>query len=474
MSHKSHIASAGAGLASSLIALVLCAGVAEAGKGGFSQPAAHASGPATIERKVEQKSDAKFRSEAKSEMRAAKRQDDPKPKSDPRVTTKVEDLKPANPKTANGTTSSEPRHPLMKVASLPASNQVKSSTAKAVVAGTVAGASLAALRSSHEHAMPKAPQEDKNHHVSQTQMDHFVAQHVLHRDATIITKADAPAKYHAAVERATTLIKDPSKGYQVAKYGEVKKAGDQPKGEGGTIVINENNKTVYVPASSVSGSDHRTIVVNCNNCKVVIVGENGKNVVDDRKIVVNGSNDKVVVQSDKSNGGAGQSGGTVTDNRQVVVNGSGDKIKLQGDNANGGNGHNGGQQGQNGGNGGYVDDNRQVTVNGSGTKVDLGKDQANGGNGGKGSDRGGNGGNGGRVDDDRTVVSNGNGTRIANAGADANGGRGGNGGMTGGDGGNGGRTHGKGTVIDNGSGTTSTPGTYNTNGGDGGIGGRSN
>jgi hypothetical protein len=483
---KSSIASLG----SSLIALTLFAGVADAGRGGPSMSsgsmssAPRVSASSSSERKVEPRAEKRVAAPAqkvatapRSEKVDVKSKPEPKvkieSKSDPRVTTKTENLKPTT-RVQHVAATKAPVIAKSAVSKPIVASQSKLVNGKTIAALGAAAATVAVATSHRDQHVVNAPVADKQHHVSQSSMDHFVAKNVVQHNATSITKADGPVKYQAAVDRATTLIKDPAKGYQVAKYGDDKKPNGSPQGDHGTIVINENNKTVYVPASTVSGPDRRTIVVNCNNCKVVVVGETGKNVVDERKIVVNGSGDKVVLQSDKSSGGAGQNGGTVTDNRQVVVNGNGDKIKLQGDNANGGDGRRGDTTGKNGGSGGYVDDNRQVTVNGNGAKVDLGKDTANGGNGGRGGEQGGNGGNGGRVDDDRTVVTHGNGTQVANAGADASGGRGGNGGVTGGNGGNGGETHGKGQIVDNGQGSTVTPGTYTQNGGDGGTGGPRN
>lgn len=482
-------------LGSSLLALALFAGVADAAKGGSfgggspsfkPAPAPSAERRVDIKREVKPQAPIKIapvqrdtvlsksKAEPKLDPRVTTRVEDlkPKQKPDPRVTTKPDDLKPKkvdakpDPRVTTKAENLKPSQQKVLVAKVD-----KSATAGKVLASTAAaGLGTGAIhnvlvRNPH---LPIAPQADKQNRISQKSMDHFVASHVIQRDAKVLTKSDG-AKYQTAVTHAQTLIKDPAKGYQVAKYGDTKK----PAGDNSTIVINENNKTVYVPASSVSGPDRRTIVVNCNNCKVVIVGANGQNVIDEKKIIVNGNNDKVVLQSNKAEGGPGTNGGTVVDNRQVIVNGNGDKIKLQGNEADGSNGQRNQANGQNGGAGGYVDDNRKVTVNGNETKVNFGKDSANGGDGGRGSARGGDGGNGGKVDDDRTVVNNGNGTKVSTGGADANGGNGGNGGTSGGNGGTGGDISVKGGVTDNGQGTVVKPGDYNANGGNGGSGHKS-
>jgi hypothetical protein len=280
------------------------------------------------------------------------------------------------------------------------------------------------------------------------------------------------AKHQQALRYATNLIKDPSKGYKVLPYGDVKPKPDQ-KGDTGTIVIDGHDKTVYVPASAVSGPDKRTIVVNCDHCKVVIVGDTSKGGEDDRKIIVNGSGDKVVVQGDSANGKAGQNGGQVVDNRQLVVEGNGDKIKMGGDTATGGAGANGSVNGQKGGNGGTVVDDRKVVIDGNHDKVAIGKDDVSGGNGGYGGTRGGDGGNAGTVKDDRTVDVNGGHDKVTIGGSSADGGRGGNGGQAGGNGGNGGNITDHRQVNDNGKSTKVSRGGNSTNGGDGGNGGPS-
>ncbi len=451
-------------LGSSLLALSLFIGVAEAARGSSPGPTFKPSTPAASERRVPETKTFKTAPAIARPIKIA-------PKLDPRVTTRIQDLKPKLEKLQTRTPNPEAKIARLDAkakGTLAAAAKVKplqpQLAAAKLAAGSVAAAKLQQT-ALHSARLPLAPVTDKSNRVTQKAMDSFVASHVIQRTATTLTKADG-AKHQAAVTLATTLIKDASKGYQVAKYGDPKK----PAGDHGTIVINENNKTVYVPASTVAGPDRRTIIVNCNNCKVVIVGNNGQNVVDERKIIVNGNNDKIVLQGSTSNGGNGQAGGSVVDNRQVVVNGNGDKIKLQGDQADGGKGANG--QGQAGGAGGYVDDNRNVTVNGNGAKVDLGKDSANGGDGGRGGERGGDGGKGGKVDDDRTVVANGNGTKVANAGASADGGNGGTGRTAGGNGGDGGDIKVGGSVVDNGHGTVSRLGDYSADGGNGGSGRR--
>jgi hypothetical protein len=176
---------------------------------------------------------------------------------------------------------------------------------------------------------PTAPRADRNNHVSSASMAKFVTENSMRHNVKTVTPSDGIAKHRDAVQRATQLIKDPTKGYQVATYGDKTRPGQPGKpaqGDNSTIVINGNNKTVYVPASNVSGPDRRTIVVNCNHCKVVIVGDTAKNgqaVVDQRNIIVNGSHDKIVLQGDKANGanGTAKAGGSVTDARHVTVNG---------------------------------------------------------------------------------------------------------------------------------------------------------
>ena len=286
---------------------------------------------------------------------------------------------------------------------------------------------------------PTAPRADRNNHVSSASMAKFVTENSMRHNVKTVTPSDGIAKHREAVQHATQLIKDPTKGYQVATYGDKSKPGQPGKpaqGDNSTIVINGNNKTVYVPASNVSGPDRRTIVVNCNHCKVVIVGDTAKNgqaVVDQRNIIVNGSHDKVVLQGDKANGanGTGQAGGSVTDGRHVTVNGDKNNIKVAGDSVNGGSGANSGTgRGQDGGNGGKVTDTRTVDITQSGdkNKVTMGGDSANGGNGGNGKTAGGNGGTGGNVTDKRDVNDEGNKNKVDTSRTDtANGGNGGSG-----------------------------------------------
>jgi hypothetical protein len=326
-----------------------------------------------------------------------------------------------------------------KVVSLPPQKEKLHPTAKVLVATAgAAGAHLAVNNFATRKGAPTAPLADRNHNISSASMAKFVASNAVHRNVRTITPADGAVKHQEAVKQATTLIKDPTKGYQVATYGEKGKPGQPgkpaPQGDNSTIVINENNKTVYVPASTVSGPDRRTIIVNCNHCKVVIVGDTSKNgqpVVDQRNIVVNGSHDKIVLQGDKANGGAGQAGGTVTDARHVTVSGDKNKIKVEGDSVTGGNGANSSTgRGQDGGNGGKVTDSRTVDITQSGdkNKVSMGGDSANGGNGGNGTTAGGNGGKGGDVVDKRGVNDQGDHNKVDTSRTDtANGGNGGSG-----------------------------------------------
>jgi len=438
-------------LGSSLLALVLFCGAAEAGKAGGGGSFQRSSGPAP-QRTVVPKA----------------------VKAEPKVT-----------KTANtGPKVIKPEPKLARIEPVRAAPKSQTTPAAAPVSGKViakstagGAAALTAAKLAQHPAAPLAPAVDKNNHVSRASMDRFVAAQVVSRNAQTFTKADG-AKYDAAMRNAKTLITDPSKGYKVEAYGDAKKAVDttrpdhstrpNAKGDTGTIVINENNRTVYVPASKVDGPDRRTIVVNCNDCKVVVVGDTGKNVVDQRKIINNGNDNKIVLGSDRANGNAGQNGGSVTDSRQVIVNGNGDKVRLGGDAANGGAGQSGSATGQSGGNGGSITDNRSVIVKGNDGRVRVGDDTANGGAGGNGGTRGGNGGQGGTVTDNRQVDVSGNRNTVTSGGADANGGRGGNGGEAGGNGGGGGNITVKSGVTDNGSRTTIRPGEFSADGGDGG------
>ncbi len=315
---------------------------------------------------------------------------------------------------------------------LPPKSGVTLASKVAVGAAMAGGAHLINTRLANASVLPKAPLADRHKHISEASMHKFVAANAVQRNTQTIKPTDG-VKHVAAVKQATTLIKDASKGYQVATYGDkTKPPGGQPAGDNSTIVINGNNKTVYVPASSVSGPDNRTIIVNCNHCKVVIVGDTSKNgqpVVDNRNIVVNGSHDKIVLQGDKANGAAGQNGGSVTDSRHVTVTGDKNKIAVQGDGVDGGNGANSATgRGQDGGNGGKIVDNRQIDITATGdkNKVSMGGDSANGGNGGNGRTSGGNGGTGGDVIDKRQVNDQGDHNKVDTSRTDtANGGDGG-------------------------------------------------
>ncbi len=244
-----------------------------------------------------------------------------------------------------------------------------------------------------------------------------------------------------------------------------------PAGNSRTIVIgqNENGKTVYVPASRLSGPDKRTIDVNCNDCKVVIVGDRAKgggSVEDDRRIVVNGNGDKVIAQGDRANGGAGRDGGAVTDNRLITVNGNKDAVRSRGDSVDGRDS----LIGRSGGDGGVIDDNRRVVVNGNRDKVGFGTNRADGGNGGFGLLSGRNGGEGGTVNDNSRVVVNGNKDKIGLGTNSVDGGDGGDGFRRSGNGGEGGDITDHRRVKDNGSNTRVRPGADRANGGNGGNG----
>jgi hypothetical protein len=262
---------------------------------------------------------------------------------------------------------------------------------------------------------------NRNGTIEQSAVDRYVALNNAAGNAVTVTPAIGQEKF-------TSLLGKLNGGIRTGDYRVVPlTAGHGPAGPAGnsrTIVVgrDDNGKTVYVPASQLSGPDKRTIDVNCNDCKVVVVGDTAKagRVQDDRRIVVNGRGDDVVDQGDRANGGAGRNGGAVTDGRQITVNGRRDDVTSGGDSANGGNG----RTGRNGGSGGAIDDNRGVVVNASRDKVTFGTNSADGGNGGRG---GGNGGDGGAITDHRRVDDNGSSNRVKAGGDRANGGNGGNG-----------------------------------------------
>jgi hypothetical protein len=420
-------------VASSLCTLLLMTGVADAKGGGNSGGASSqrsSSAASTPSRITEVK-----KTEPRTERRDIKvTKIEPKP--EPKVERRMVERRIVK-------TEDKPSQRVNKVAlnpqPLPPKEKMHSNAKVLTAAVATAGAAhLAANKVMTHRGAPTAPLADRHHNVSSASMAKFVASNAVQRNVKTITPADGVAKHREAVTKATVLIKDPSKGYQVATYGDKTKPGQPgkpaPQGDNSTIVINENNKTVYVPASTVAGPDRRTIIVNCSNCKVVIVGDTSKNgapVVDQRNIVVNGSHDKIVLQGDKANGGTGQAGGSVTDSRHVTVNGDKNNIKVQGDSVNGGNGANSGTgRGQDGGNGGKVTDNRTVDISQSGDKnrVSMGGDSANGGNGGNGTTSGGNGGTGGGVTDHRAVNDQGHKNKVDTSRDDsANGGNGGSG-----------------------------------------------
>jgi hypothetical protein len=262
---------------------------------------------------------------------------------------------------------------------------------------------------------------NQNGAIEQSAMDRYVALNNAAGNTVTVTPAMGREKFGSLLGKLNSGIRTGE--YRVVPLT----AGHDPAAAAGnsrTIVVgqDDNGRTVYVPASQLSGPDKRTIDVNCNDCKVVVVGDTAKGgrVQDDRRIVVSGRGDDVVDQGDRANGGASRNGGTVTDDQRITVNGSRDNVTSGGDSANGGNG----RRGRNGGSGGTIDDNRDVVVNGSRDKVTFGINSADGGNGGRG---GGNGGNGGAITDHRRVDDNGTNNRVK-AGRDrANGGNGGNG-----------------------------------------------
>ena len=418
-----------------LFSLALLHGAAEAGKGGgsHSSPSSSASSSRSTEsRKIETRIvKTAPRIEPKFERRMVERIVK-KPVIEKKIVTPVP-AKTTSPKvlvkqvdkTAKVALNPQP---------LPPKSGPQLATKLAAGAVLAGGAHLINARHTNASILPKAPLADRRKHISEASMHKFVAANAVQRNAHTIKPADG-VRHVAAVKQATALIKDPTKGYQVVTYGDkTKPQGGKPAGDNSTIVINGNNKTVYVPASSVSGPDNRTIVVNCNHCKVVIVGntsQNGQAVVDNRNIVVNGSHDKIVLQGDKANGAAGQNGGSVTDSRHVTVTGDKNKIAVQGDSVNGGGGANSTTgRGQDGGNGGKVVDNRQIDITATGdkNKVSMGGDSANGGNGGNGKSAGGNGGTGGDVADKRQVNDQGDHNKVDTSRTDtANGGSGGSG-----------------------------------------------
>ena len=420
-----------------LFSLALLHGAAEAGKGGGGSHSSSSSSSASSARSTESR---------KVETRVVKTAPRIEPKVERRLVERivkkpVEEKKivtPAPIKTPVPMVLVKQTDKTAKVALNPQPLPPKSGpqlAAKLAAGAAVAGgAHLLNVRHANASILPKAPLADRNRHISEASMHKFVAANAVQRNTQTIKPTDG-VKHAAAVKHATTLIKDASKGYQVATYGDkTKPKGGQPAGDNSTIVINGNNKTVYVPASSVSGPDNRTIIVNCNHCKVVIVGDTSKNgqpVVDNRNIVVNGSHDKIVLQGDKANGATGQNGGSVTDSRHVTVTGDKNKIAVQGDGGDGGNGANSATgRGQDGGNGGKVVDNRQIDIKATGekNKVSMGGDSANGGNGGNGKTAGGNGGTGGDVADKRQVNDQGDHNKVDTSRTDtANGGNGGSG-----------------------------------------------
>jgi hypothetical protein len=291
---------------------------------------------------------------------------------------------------------------------------------------------LAAERSLHQEAGTLLT-PSRNGTIEQSSMNRYVALNSAIGNTVTVTPAMGREKFGSVLGKLNSGIR--TGDYRIVPVSVGTSLPGAPAGASGTIVVgqNENGKTVYVPASQLSGPDKRTIDVNCSDCKVVVVGDTAKGggtVTDDRHIVVNGKGDAVVDRGDSANGAAGRNGGTVQDNRQITVNGSKDTVSSGGDSANGGNGANGkngqrGQNGGNGGNGGTIDDNRRVIVNGNKDTVKAGTDSANGGNGGNGSN--GIGGNGGSIADKRKVDNNGFGNRIRPGSDQANGGNGGNG-----------------------------------------------
>ena len=422
-------------LASSFCTLILMTGVADAGKGGGSHSS---SGSSSSFSSFSSRSTEARKPEPRIEKREVKVAPKPEPKAERRMVDRVVKKPVVEAKTTPTKILVKQVDKTTKVALNPQPLPPKESSKLAgkVALGAVAagGAHLLNTRLTNKSILPTAPLADRTKHISEASMHKFVAANAVQRNAQTIKPSDG-AKHVEAVKQATTLIKDPSKGYKVAVYGDkTKPQGGKPAGDNSTIVINGNNKTVYVPASTVSGPDNRTIVVNCNNCKVVIVGDTSKNgqaVADNRNIVVNGNHDKIVLQGDKANGGTGQAGGSVTDSRHVTVTGDKNKIAVQGDSVNGGGGANSSTgRGQDGGDGGKVTDNRKIDITATGdkNKVSMGGDSANGGDGGNGKTTGGNGGSGGDVADKRQVNDQGGGNKVDTRRTDtANGGTGGSG-----------------------------------------------
>src|SRR5215813_1328584 len=267
---------------------------------------------------------------------------------------------------------------------------------------------------------------NRNGEIEQSAMDRYLALNNAVGNATVVTPAIGRERFESMLSKLNSRIRTGE--YRLAPLT----GGNLPAGLAGnsrTIVIgqNENGKTVYVPASQLSGPDKRTIDVNCNECKVVVVGDRAKgggSVEDDRRIVVNGNGDKVIARGDRANGAAGQDGGTVRDNRLITVNGNKDAVKSGGDSANGGDGLPR-RNSLDGGDGGTVNNNGRVVVNGNKDKVGLGTNRVNGGDGDDGFGRGGNGGNGGDITDHRRVKDNGSNTSVRPGEDKANGGNGG-------------------------------------------------
>ncbi len=412
---------------SSLCTLILMQGIADAkGAGGNGGSSAQRSSYSAPSRTTEVKK-AEPRIERR-EVKVAKIEVKRVPPVDQRVV-----LKPSTK--ILETTTSRATKVVLNPQPLPPKTGMPLTTKVLVATATVSAGHIMATKLMAPRFTVNAPMADRHKNISTSAMGKFVAANAVQRNVKTFSPTDG-VRHKAAVKQATVLIKDPTKGYQVATYGDKAKPGQPgkpaPQGDNSTIIINENNKTIYVPASTVSGPDRRTIIVNCNNCKVVIVGNtsiNGAPVVDQRNIVVNGSHDKIVLQGDKANGGAGQAGGSVIDDRHVTVNGDKNKIKLEGDSVNGGNGANSSTgRGQDGGNGGRVVDTRTVDITSSGdkNKVSMGGDSANGGNGGNGKSNGGNGGTGGGVIDQRDVNDQGDHNKVDTSRTDtANGGNGG-------------------------------------------------
>jgi hypothetical protein len=306
------------------------------------------------------------------------------------------------------------------------------------------------------------PRPNHNGAIEQSAMDRYLALNNALGNATTVTPAIGRERFKSMLGKLNSAIH--SGEYRLARLT----GGNRPKepaGNSRTIVIgqNENGRTVYVPASQLSGPDKRTIDVNCNDCRVVVVGDRtrgGGSVEDDRRIAVNGSGDKVIAGGDRANGDFGKDGGTVMDNRQIMVNGNKDAVRSGGDSANGGKG-----LFSNGGGGGVVDDNRRVVVNGNKDRAGFGNDGTNGGDGGL---FGRNGGHGGDINNDSRVVVNGNKDKVGLGTDDADGGDGSDGLRRGGNGGPGGDITDHRRVKDNGSNTRVRPGADEVNGGNGG------